>query len=145
MKAKCILIPNTTQNFVLMQKGKLDELNFILTGGGMGGLPSYATDFYQDEPLVEFIEVDAEDADAEEKEDNQGSDTQRLLGLPQPVTHHMNIGCSNAIRYRKGSHVTALFAFFYLLIFWQTYKYSFSFYKLLLCCCTSTCSLSQLP
>lgn len=81
-----------------MQKGKLDELNFILSGG-MGGLPTYAPDFYQDEPWVEFIEVDAEDADPGDKEDNQGSDTDRLLGLPQPVSHHMNIGCSNTIRY----------------------------------------------
>ncbi|KAM9360589.1 growth hormone receptor a [Symphorus nematophorus] len=81
----------------LLKKGKLDELNFILSGGGMGGLPTYAPDFYQDEPWVEFIEVDPEDADAGEKEDNHGSDTQRLLGLTQPVSHHMNIGCSNAI------------------------------------------------
>ncbi|XP_071339490.1 growth hormone receptor a [Trachinotus anak] len=82
----------------LLKKGKLDELNFILSGG-MGGMPTYASDFYQDEPWVEFIEVDAEDADAREKEDNQGSDTQRLLGLSQPVSHHMNIGCSNAISF----------------------------------------------
>ncbi|XP_076587190.1 growth hormone receptor a isoform X1 [Chaetodon auriga] len=83
----------------LFKKGKLDELNFILSGGGMGGLSTYAPDFYQDEPWVEFIEVDAEDADAAEKEDNPGSDTQRLLGLPQPVSHHINIGCSNAISF----------------------------------------------
>ncbi|TMS03738.1 Growth hormone receptor [Larimichthys crocea] len=82
----------------LLKKGKLDELNFILSGGGMGGLPTYAPDFYQDEPWVEFIEVDA-DADAGEKEDNQSSDTQRLLALPQPVSHHMNKGCSNAISF----------------------------------------------
>uniref|UniRef100_A0A4W6CJZ9 Growth hormone receptor n=1 Tax=Lates calcarifer TaxID=8187 RepID=A0A4W6CJZ9_LATCA len=83
----------------LLKKGKLDELNFILSGGGMGGLPAYAPDFYQDEPWVEFIEVDAEDADTGEKEDNQGSDTQRLLGLPQPASHHMNIGCSNTVSF----------------------------------------------
>ncbi|XP_040010943.1 growth hormone receptor a isoform X2 [Xiphias gladius] len=83
----------------LLKKGKLDELSFILSGGGMGGLPTYAPDFYQDEPWVEFIEVDAEGADTGEKEDNQGSDTQRLLGLPQPVSHHMNTGCSNAISF----------------------------------------------
>lgn len=84
----------------LLKKGKLDELNFILSGGGMGGLPPYAPDFYQDELLVEFIEVDAEDADSQEKEDNRGSDTQRLLSLPQPVSHHMNInGCSNALSF----------------------------------------------
>lgn len=83
----------------LLKKGKLDELNFILSGGGVGGLPHYAPDFYQDEPWVEFIEVDAEDADSGEKEDNQGSDTQRLLSLPQPISHHMNKGCSNAVSY----------------------------------------------
>lgn len=80
------------------QKGKLDELNFILGGGGMGGLPTYAPDFYQDEPWVEVIEVETEDPDAEGKEDSQESDTQRLLGLPHPVVHHMNTGCSNVIR-----------------------------------------------
>ncbi|XP_042277562.1 growth hormone receptor a isoform X2 [Thunnus maccoyii] len=80
-------------------KGKLEELNFILSGGGMGGLPTYAPDFYQDEPWVEFIEVDAEDPDSGEKEDNQGSDTQRLLSVSQPVSHHMHIGCSNAISF----------------------------------------------
>uniref|UniRef100_A0A3Q1FSX1 Growth hormone receptor a n=1 Tax=Acanthochromis polyacanthus TaxID=80966 RepID=A0A3Q1FSX1_9TELE len=83
----------------LLKKGKLDELNFILTGGGMGGLPTYAPDFYQDEPWVEFIEVDGEDGDSGEKEDNRASDTQRLLGLPHPVSHHMNMGCSNAISF----------------------------------------------
>lgn len=88
----------TIHKCVHTQKGKLDELNFILTGGGMGGLPTYAPDFYQDEPWVEFIEVDAENADGEEKGDRRGSDTQRLLGMPQPTSHHMNVGCSNAIR-----------------------------------------------
>ncbi|XP_042344340.1 growth hormone receptor a [Plectropomus leopardus] len=83
----------------LLKKGKLDELNFILTGGGMGGLPTYAPDFYQDEPWVEFIEVDAEDTDTREKEGNQSSDTQRLLSLSQPVSRHMNIGCSNAVSF----------------------------------------------
>lgn len=82
-----------------MQKGKLDDLNFSSTGGGLGGPPTYATDFYQDELWVEFIEVDAEDAGTGEKEDNQGSDTQRLLDVPQPISHHMNIGFSNAVRY----------------------------------------------
>ncbi|XP_010766970.1 growth hormone receptor a [Notothenia coriiceps] len=83
----------------LLKKGKLDELNFILSGGGMGGLPTYAQDFYQDEPWVEFIEVDAEDADTGEKEENQGSDTQKLLGLCHPASHHMNTGCSNAVSF----------------------------------------------
>ena len=80
-----------------MQKGKLEELNFILNGGGIGGLPPYSSDFYQDEPWVEFIEVGEEDADIGEK-DNQGSDTQRLLSLPQSVSHHRNVGCSNTMR-----------------------------------------------
>nr|XP_046243686.1 growth hormone receptor a [Scatophagus argus] len=83
----------------LLKKGKLDEFNLILSGGGMGGLPTYTPDFYQDEPWVEFIEVDAEDADAVEKEDNQRSDTQRLLGQPRRVSHHVNMGCTNAISF----------------------------------------------
>ncbi|XP_028269496.1 growth hormone receptor a [Parambassis ranga] len=86
----------------LLKKGKLDDLNFILSGGGMGGLPTYLPDFYQDEPWVEFIEVDAEDTDGEVKEDNRDSDTQRLLGLPELVSHHMNIGCSNSISFPDG-------------------------------------------
>ncbi|KAF1389295.1 hypothetical protein PFLUV_G00071950 [Perca fluviatilis] len=72
----------------LLKKGKLDELNFILSGGGMGGLPTYAQEYYESEPWVEFIEVVAEDADTGEK-DNQGSDTQRLLS--QRISHHMDI------------------------------------------------------
>uniref|UniRef100_A0A8C2ZQT7 Growth hormone receptor a n=1 Tax=Cyclopterus lumpus TaxID=8103 RepID=A0A8C2ZQT7_CYCLU len=83
----------------LLKKGKLDELNLILSGGGMGGLPTYATNFYQDEPCVEFIEVAVEDADTGEKEDNQGSDTQKLLDLSQPVSQHMNIGFSNVVSF----------------------------------------------
>uniref|UniRef100_A0A7N6F9S4 Fibronectin type-III domain-containing protein n=1 Tax=Anabas testudineus TaxID=64144 RepID=A0A7N6F9S4_ANATE len=86
----------------LLKKGKLDELNFILSGEGMGGLPTYAADFYRDEPWVEFIEVDPEDPDAGEKEDNQGSDTQRLLGLPQSTSHNMNMRCSNGISFPDG-------------------------------------------
>lgn len=81
----------------LLKKGKLEELNFILGGGGMSGLPPHSPDFYQDEPWVEFIEVEAEGAETGEKEENQGSDTQRLLSLPQPVSHHMHIGTSNTI------------------------------------------------
>ncbi|XP_056274190.1 growth hormone receptor a isoform X2 [Pseudoliparis swirei] len=83
----------------LLKKGKLDELNFILSDGGMGGLPTYATDFYQDEPCVEFIEVAVEDPDTGEKEDTQGSDTQKLLELSQPVSQHMNIGFSNVVSF----------------------------------------------
>ncbi|KAM4579226.1 growth hormone receptor a [Fundulus diaphanus] len=70
----------------LLKKGKLEELNFILNGGGLEGLPAYATDFYQEEPWVEFIEVDEEDAEGGDKEDNCSSDTQRLLGLPHRNT-----------------------------------------------------------
>nr|ACI42879.1 somatolactin receptor [Cichlasoma dimerus] len=77
----------------LLKKGKLDELNFMLSGGGIDCLPTYAPDFYQDEPWVELIEVDVEDEDSGGKEDNRGSDTQKLLGQPQ----HINIGCSNAV------------------------------------------------
>lgn len=81
----------------LLKKGKLGELNFILGGGGMGSLPPNSTDFYQDEPWVEFIEVETEGADTGEKEENQASDTQRLLSLSQPAGHHMHIGNSNTV------------------------------------------------
>uniref|UniRef100_A0A3Q2UXM6 Growth hormone receptor n=1 Tax=Haplochromis burtoni TaxID=8153 RepID=A0A3Q2UXM6_HAPBU len=82
----------------LLKKGKLDELNFMLSGGGMDGLPIYAPDFYQDEPWVELMEVsETEDVDSGEKEDNRGSDTQKLLGQSQPVSQHINISCSNSI------------------------------------------------
>ncbi|XP_034026437.1 growth hormone receptor a isoform X2 [Thalassophryne amazonica] len=83
----------------LLKKGKLEELNFILSGGGMGGLPSYGPDFYQEEPWVEFIEMDAEDTDTREKETSQGSDTQRLLSLSQPARSHTNTGCSRVVRF----------------------------------------------
>ncbi|KAM3610246.1 uncharacterized protein V6R79_001254 [Siganus canaliculatus] len=80
----------------LLKKGKLDELNFILSGsGGISSLPTYAPDFYQDDPWVEFIEFDAGDEDADDREDIQRSDTERLLGLPQPVKHLVNMGCSS--------------------------------------------------
>lgn len=81
----------------LLKKGKLEELNFILGGGGMGGLPPHSQDLYQDEPWVEFIEVESEGADTGEKEESQASDTQRLLSLPQPVGHHMHSGKSNTV------------------------------------------------
>lgn len=61
----------------------------------MGGLPSYAPAFYQDEPWVEFIEVDGEDGDPQEKLDSQeDSDTQKLLGVPVSVSHGVNTGGS---------------------------------------------------
>ncbi|KAM6964865.1 growth hormone receptor a, partial [Aplochiton taeniatus] len=78
----------------LLKKGKLDELNFILSGGGMEGLSSYPPDMYQDDPWVEFIEVDADDDDRAEKEENQSSDTQRLLAVSSP-SHHTHQGCSH--------------------------------------------------
>ncbi|XP_076005599.1 growth hormone receptor a [Genypterus blacodes] len=84
----------------LLKKGNLGDLNFIMSGGGMGGSHAFPADFYRDEPWVEFIEVDAEDVDAAEKEDSKGSDTQRLLGQAQPVSHqHTHTGCSNAISF----------------------------------------------
>lgn len=81
----------------LLKKGKLEELNFILGTGGMGSLPPHSQDFYQDEPWVEFIEVETKGADTGEKEESQGSDTQRLLSLPEPVSHHMHNGNFNAV------------------------------------------------
>ncbi|XP_056131810.1 growth hormone receptor a [Lampris incognitus] len=75
----------------LLKKGKLEELNFMLSGGGFGVLPSYAPDFYQDEPWVEFIEVEPEDADPAERENNRGSDTQKLLSSSQPTGHHTHL------------------------------------------------------
>ncbi|XP_046904331.1 growth hormone receptor a [Hypomesus transpacificus] len=79
----------------LLKKGKLEELNFILSGGGMGGLHSYSQDLYQDEPWVEFIEVDWK-SELEEKEDNQSSDTEHLLALPYP-SHHTHLGCTHTL------------------------------------------------
>ncbi|XP_061673656.1 growth hormone receptor a [Syngnathoides biaculeatus] len=79
----------------LLKKGKLNELNFILSGGGLVGDPAYQPEFYQDEPWVEFIEVDVKDPDTGEKQDNRASDTDRLLGTSQPV--RQRAGCSNAL------------------------------------------------
>ncbi|KAL0979089.1 hypothetical protein UPYG_G00180360 [Umbra pygmaea] len=80
----------------LLKKGKLDELNFILSGGGVGGLHSYPPDLYQDEPWVEFIELDADNPEPGDKEDQQASDTRRLLGLGRNQ-HRNNRGCSNTM------------------------------------------------
>ncbi|XP_077456982.1 growth hormone receptor a [Stigmatopora argus] len=77
----------------LLKKGKLDELNFILGNGDLIGGPMYSPDFYQDEPWVEFIEVDVKDSDTGEKEDLQALDTERLLSGSQPARHRA--GCSN--------------------------------------------------
>lgn len=81
-----------------LQKGKLDELNFILSSGGMGGLPSYPPEFYRDEPWVEFIEVAVEGGDAGQKLNCQDSDTLKLLGLPLSISHSVNTGGSDTIR-----------------------------------------------
>ncbi|XP_072289014.1 growth hormone receptor a [Eucyclogobius newberryi] len=78
----------------LFKKGKFEELNFILSGGGMGGLSAHAPNCYQDEPWVEFIEVET---DPGEKEDNRSSDTQRLLALSQPAGPHTHTGTSSTI------------------------------------------------
>lgn len=80
----------------LLKKGKLDELNFILSGGGMGGLHSYTQDLYQDDPWVEFIEVDVEEAELQEKEDNPNSDTQRLLAPPH-LSQHTHLGRTHTL------------------------------------------------
>lgn len=77
----------------LLKKGKLDELNFILSGGGMEGLSSYPSDMYQDDPWVEFIEVDDDQA---EKEENHSLDTQRLLAVSSP-SHHTHQGCTHPL------------------------------------------------
>lgn len=64
----------------------------------MGGLPSYPLELYQDEPWVEFIEMDTEEGDAGEKLIGQDSDTQKLLGLPLSDSLSVNTGGSNTIR-----------------------------------------------
>ncbi|XP_061623766.1 growth hormone receptor a isoform X2 [Phyllopteryx taeniolatus] len=79
----------------LLKKGKLNELNFILSGGGLLGSPMYSPEFYQDEPWVDFIEVDVKDPDTGEKQDDQASDTERLLGGSPHV--RQRAGCSNAL------------------------------------------------
>lgn len=88
----------TDMAIVSLQKGKLDDLNFILSSGGMGSLPSYAPEFYREEPWVEFIEVDVEEGDAGEKLNGRDSDTLKLLGLPLSVSHSVNTVGSNNIR-----------------------------------------------
>ncbi|KAM4709196.1 growth hormone receptor isoform 2-T5 [Discoglossus pictus] len=55
----------------LLQKGKLDEVSSILACHD-----SYKPELYNDDPWVEFIELDLDDPD----EKNDGSDTDRLLG-----------------------------------------------------------------
>ncbi|KAJ7993610.1 hypothetical protein DPEC_G00256410 [Dallia pectoralis] len=80
----------------MLKKGKLDDLNFILRSGGVGGLHSYPPDLYQSEPWVEFIELDPDEPEPGEKEDNHTSDTRRLLGLGHN-SHLTHRGCSHAL------------------------------------------------
>ncbi|XP_021462199.2 growth hormone receptor a [Oncorhynchus mykiss] len=80
----------------LLKKRKLNELNFLLSVGGMGGLHPYPPDLYQDEPWMEFTELDADESEPGEKEDNQSSDTQRLLSLGHN-NHCTNHGCSHTL------------------------------------------------
>ncbi|CAL8249255.1 unnamed protein product [Merluccius merluccius] len=83
-----------------LSKGKFQELNFILSGGGGGGgLPSCTPLFYQDEPLVDCIEVDADDdaaaAGAGER-DGRDSDAQRLPGGQRTHwSHSLALGFGN--------------------------------------------------
>ncbi|XP_052015735.1 growth hormone receptor isoform X2 [Apodemus sylvaticus] len=56
----------------LLKEGKLEEVNTIL-----GIHDNYKPDFYNDDSWVEFIELDIDDADVDEK--TEGSDTDRLL------------------------------------------------------------------
>ncbi|KAG7271239.1 hypothetical protein CRUP_038686 [Coryphaenoides rupestris] len=71
-------------------KGKLEDLNFILSSGGMA--PPCTPLFYQDGPLVDCIEVDLQDpADAEE------TDTQQLLGGCQPTGQRANHAHGHAL------------------------------------------------
>lgn len=56
----------------LLKEGKLEEVNTIL-----GIHDNYKPDFYNDDSWVEFIELDIDEADVDEK--TEGSDTDRLL------------------------------------------------------------------
>ncbi|XP_075444933.1 growth hormone receptor isoform X1 [Ascaphus truei] len=62
----------------LLQKGKLDEVNFILACHD-----NYKPQLYNDDPWVEFIELDLDDPD----EKTDGSDTDRLLGEEHLKSH----------------------------------------------------------
>uniref|UniRef100_A0A803JNN9 Growth hormone receptor n=1 Tax=Xenopus tropicalis TaxID=8364 RepID=A0A803JNN9_XENTR len=62
----------------LLQRGKLDEVNSILACHD-----HYKPQLYNDDPWVEFIELDLDDTD----EKNEGSDTDRLLGEEHRKTH----------------------------------------------------------
>ncbi|KAG9270597.1 growth hormone receptor isoform X1 [Astyanax mexicanus] len=59
----------------LLKKGKMDQLNSLLSSQHM-----YNHDTYREDPWVEFIQLDLDDA----CEKNENSDTRRLLGLTRP-------------------------------------------------------------
>uniref|UniRef100_A0A8C5LZE0 Growth hormone receptor n=1 Tax=Leptobrachium leishanense TaxID=445787 RepID=A0A8C5LZE0_9ANUR len=61
----------------LLQKGKLDEVNFILSNHD-----SYKQELCIEDPWVEFIELDLDDPD-----EKTGSDTDRLLGEEHLKSH----------------------------------------------------------
>ncbi|XP_036434033.1 growth hormone receptor a [Colossoma macropomum] len=59
----------------LLKKGKMDQLNSLLSSQHM-----YNQDTYREDPWVEFIQLDLDDAGGK----SDSSDTQRLLGLTRP-------------------------------------------------------------
>ncbi|XP_067885208.1 growth hormone receptor-like [Heterodontus francisci] len=61
----------------LLKKGKMDEVNSIFANH-----LSYKADLYIDDPWVEFIDIDLDDADGK----TEVSDTDRLLGRDHPVS-----------------------------------------------------------
>ncbi|CAL8345038.1 unnamed protein product [Lota lota] len=81
----------------MLNKGKFEELSFILSGGGMGSMPSCTPLFYQDEPLVDCIEVDPLDPTDAGDKDGQSSDAQRLIGGHQPSGQHTVRGHSHTL------------------------------------------------
>ncbi|XP_030638497.1 growth hormone receptor a [Chanos chanos] len=64
----------------LLKKGKLDQLNSILSSQHM-----YKPDVYREDPWVEFIELDVDEPPCEK---DHGSDTQRLLGRDHMGSSH---------------------------------------------------------
>ncbi|XP_053304063.1 growth hormone receptor [Spea bombifrons] len=63
----------------LLQKGKLDEVNYILANH-----ESYKQELCIEDPWVEFIELDLDDAE----DKTAGSDTDRLLGEEHMKSHN---------------------------------------------------------
>ncbi|TRZ01380.1 hypothetical protein DNTS_033766, partial [Danionella cerebrum] len=60
--------------------GKLEQLNSLLSSQNM-----YKTDFYHEDPWVEFIQLDLDDP----TEKSETSDTQHLLGLSRSSSAHV--------------------------------------------------------